>query len=498
MSAGVLSIDELQQRQARRSALTGAAAVGVASAAGLVVLVRGPLAAAVLLAVVVLAAVPLAAWWRPAATFGTLVGAVLLIEQMPVSPTSDVTDQVPLFTSLSDGFGVSGVYVNPMEVLLLLVGGTWLLAAVEKRSWRLTWTPASTAIAVFLAFVGYGVVLGLVHGGNSKIVLWEARPWVYLAAAYLLARLAVRDHHEVAMLAWLLVIGTGLKGVQGTVRFFEYRDLSPRPEAILSHEESVFFVAFMVLVAALWLYGVRGRLRQVATGLLPFVLVAMVGNNRRTAWLVLIAGLVVLAAAAWRSQPHRRRALAWVVAGALAFSAVYVPLTWHSTSVIAQPTRAFRSAIAPDPRDSQSNLYRMLEDANLGLEIRASTPLGVGFGIPIQYRIPMVDLSNISSLIRYVPHNGILYVWMRLGLAGILAFWALVGAAAVSLGRLIRSRDRLVAVLAVTMLATVLGWVIQGYFDMGLFWFRLAMVVGFFLGTADSLRNPGRQAEAGR
>ena len=63
---------------------------------------------------------------------------------------------------------------------------------------------------------------------------------------------------------------------------------------------------------------------------------------------------------------------------------------------------------------------------NPGIAIRQTMPFGTGFGHRIPEAVPNVDISDIDSFISYLPHNGVLYVWLRLGLPGIVAFWMMV------------------------------------------------------------------------
>ena len=66
--------------------------------------------------------------------------------------------------------------------------------------------------------------------------------------------------------------------------------------------------------------------------------------------------------------------------------------------------------------------------------------------MPIDYALPIADISDIDPLITYIPHNGVLYILMRMGLLGGSALFALVGVGLISACRLARSRDRELAV----------------------------------------------------
>jgi hypothetical protein len=272
----------------------------------------------------------------------------------------------------------------------------------------------------------------------------------------------------------------------------EVANWHPKPEAVLGHEEAYIFGVFILLVAALWLFGVRGRLRKTATWLLPLVIAADLANNRRAAWLVLGGGLIVLVVIGYCALPSRRRALNRGALVLAAFSAVYLPAYWNKTGGLAQPARAIHSQISPDPRDAASNLYRFQENANLKYNIHLGGLLGRGFGVPIDYALPIVDISNVDPNIKYVPHNGILYIAMRMGVLGMLAFWALLGSAIIAGCRLARAVDRELAVIGALIASTLVGYALLGSVDQGFFFYRVALITGTLLGLAEAARRMNR------
>src|SRR5207302_257422 len=134
-------------------------------------------------------------------------------------------------------------------------------------------------------------------------------------------------------------------------------------------------------------------------------------NSRRTAWAILMIGLLPLVAVAYVRMPNRRHVLRrfMLVMGVLA--CVYFPAYWNHEGTLAQPARAVRSVVAPDARDKESNEYRTVENDNLRINIQRGHSLGEGFGIKIDYVIPIVDLSSTNSGIDYITHNSVLWTW---------------------------------------------------------------------------------------
>jgi O-antigen ligase len=173
-------------------------------------------------------------------------------------------------------------------------------------------------------------------------------------------------------------------------------------------------------------------------------------------------------------------------AGILVASAVYFPAFWNHGGTIGQPARALHSAISPDARDLQSNQYRRLENANLILNIQQSKSMGKGFGVPINYDIPMTDLRGTDSFIAYVPHDGVLYIWMRLGFVGEIVFMAMIAAAIIRASQLTKVADKELALFGSLVVCAVVAYLVQGYNDMGFFWFRIALCMGILLGAVEA------------
>ena len=288
---------------------------------------------------------------------------------------------------------------------------------------------------------------------------------------------------------WALVLGSGFKAAQALQSFLGVRNQIPRPDFIVGHEEALFFSLFILLTACLWIFRVPGPLRTTATALLPLVLMADLVNSRRAAWLILGGELIALSIVTMVALPARRRFMGKVLAVVVLISAVYFPAYWNHTGALAGPARAVKSAVAPNTRDESSDRYRMQENENLRLNIRQGGAIGRGFGVPIDYmQGSITDISSIDPMIRFVPHNGVLYILMRMGLFGGIAFWSLLGAGILTGCRLVRSRNPEVAVFGTVLACVLVGYALEGYNDQGFFMYRIAFVVGTLLGLGEAAR----------
>jgi hypothetical protein len=487
-------------RRRPRELLTGLGVLIGATAFGLLAATMVASGKTVQVAGLAVVFVPLVLWKRPQLGPAVVIAAAVLVEQVQAAgPGTDplaaasgntaadglnapITSSVPLF------HGLGSLHLQPADLLLLTLAGIYFARTdPTTRIWPRS--HLSSAVAALFCALLAGIFIGLTHHGTLRVALMEVRPFVYLCATYVLTAVLVRNRSALRTVLWAFVVGTGLKALQALyVYVTQARHMHPRPQSIIGHEVAYIFAAFIFLVAALWLFEVPGRLRKTATRLLPLVIIANLVNDRRAAWLLLGGGFLTLAVIGYAALPSRRPKLRRIGLVALAISAVYFPAYWNKEGTLAQPARAIHSQFAPDMRDAASNLYRLQENANLKLNIHQGGVLGKGFGVPIDYALPIVDISKIDPNIKYIPHNGVLYVPMRMGVLGTVAIWLVLGAGILVGCRLARSVDREVAAVGALAACAMVAYALEGGTDQGFYFDRIALVTGVLLGLTEAAR----------
>jgi O-antigen ligase len=477
------SVSELLENERLRVATVMGLLVGTAALTGMIavnLMARGqmPLVPALVAAV----ALPILFWRVPSAPLVISAFAATGIERFRDPASDNPLGKIPIFSSISGNFGLSGAIVLPIEMLFALALLAWLARGIAQRRISLRPTPLSVGVAVLVTTAIGAELFGLARGAVFNISLWELRPFLYVGITFLLASQLLTHRGAIEAVLWGMVLGTGLKGVVGAERTINTLNVFPRPESILEHDEAFFFSLYILVTVALWVFGHRGRLRIVATALLPFVLLADLGNNRRTAWIVMPVILIALAVVVY-TRAARRKPVVIVVGTLLALVSGYVLAFHSSTSLFGSPAHAIWSQFQADPRDQASNLYRDIENHNLGMDIRSSPVLGEGFGLPIPHPVATFDASDIDPLINFIPHNTVLYVWLRMGSVGAVAFWFMIGAAVIAACRLARRPERWFGLVGTVILAAVVGWVFEGWLDKGIVSFRITILLGTLLGA---------------
>lgn len=159
--------------------------------------------------------------------------------------------------------------------------------------------------------------------------------------------------------------------------------------------------------------------------------------------------------------------------------------------------RPAHSQFVPDEKDAQSNAYRDAENANMIITFQWSPVVGIGFGRPMADIFPMADISNIYPFWNYIPHNTILWLAMRMGTIGLIAFFALIGMAILEAASQMKLRkDALLRGVAAFAILAIIAELIVAWGDLQLENYRNMLFLGTILGIVDALhRVPDAQAQ---
>jgi O-antigen ligase len=385
------------------------------------------------LAVGVLAALATVAAARPFAGFVALISAATLADQhlRHFFPwTHDLGFFV--FENLWKVLSPTGerrftpLVFNAVEVVILAVAA----GAIGSRSRRAPRSAVSRELpfaGLYLGAIAIMFAAGLAAGGELKPALWQVRGPVHFVAFALLAPMVIRTERQLGVALGALLGAALFKALQVDWIFFvEERARFGAWREVLGHEDSMFFAVVLTITATLALersaFGARRALLLAS----PFVLMALLVNQRRASYVALALGLLLVPVL----LPERRRAWLRGAAVLAVAAAAYAALFWGLPDhPLGRPLQKARSivAAAPSSDDASSNLYRSAESINLERTL-AEHPLGLGFGHPYELHVPVVDIGDVFPQWRYNPHDTILGMWIALGTPGFVAFLLWLGA----------------------------------------------------------------------
>jgi O-antigen ligase len=307
----------------------------------------------------------------------------------------------------------------------------------------------------------------------------------------------IRTVDQVKHVIWAIIAALGLRVVE-IVALYAGAGFSFEGSAAGwgSHEDAGFLAVFIIFAIAMHALAVRNSSQKaVLTSLLLPALVALVATDRRTAYPVLGAGIVMLILLLPPEFQRKMVRLAWKVG--IVF-VIYLGVFWNSGSdhFLLKPVISIREGIGGDDKELAgdsytSNLYRKVENYDLCRMARQQPLLGYGYGSLIDYVLPIPLEWDLGF---YVTHNQILCVLAKTGIVGFTIFAFFYLSAVASLARGYREIDDayLHSVLALVG-ADIINHLVYSFFDITLTFYRTNILLGTLLGVTTTILAVRRQ-----
>jgi len=190
--------------------------------------------------------------------------------------------------------------------------------------------------------------------------------------------------------------------------------VDPSPAFMTGHEDSVLYIAVIFVWIAAWVHQQASWQRLIAAaGVVTWLGLAVVLNNRRLAWV----GLVGCALAFYPLVGGRlKRRIKVALICAAPFLVVYLLLArTHSEGIFSPGAELMGIANTADA----STLWRMMENQNMVLTFREHRLLGSGFGHEWYEFVPLPSVSEAYKEYRLIAHNSLLWL---MGVTGTIFF----------------------------------------------------------------------------
>ncbi|HEX9243403.1 MAG TPA: O-antigen ligase family protein [Anaeromyxobacter sp.] len=480
--------------QAARGEAPGAAPVvalvAVGGATALAALLgAGPAATA---APVTLAIVIWAVWIAPLrASAGVLAFLLLALDDRwnangrwasPLAPLGDLLRLSLRVTVPGVPLPISG---EEIAIAFLLGIAAWRRSRGERVPGQAACPPRVRRVALlFLGALGLGIAIGLLHGGSAEVAVWQTRPLATAIALFFLFEVAFRGTPDVGAIARVVVAAAVVRAALAVWARFVVFPGVPGIEYVTDHGDSMLFsLAFVIVVAHLVERADRRRF-QTTLVLLPILMAGMVANQRRTAWVQVVLGLVTFLVTA-RAAPWRRQAARAALVAAPALL-LYGAAGWGSASPAFKPVRLVRSIV--DSKVDRSTWDRQVENWNLAMSMRERPLTGRGFGHEWTQYMASDDIEAIFSRYRAEPHNQVLGILLFGGPLGFVGVWAPLSVLVLLARRTyprLRAPDARAAALAVGATAVIVA--VQFFGDLGPFWPQYAVLLALALATGGKL-----------
>lgn len=373
-----------------------------------------------------------------------------------------------LYVNLNKLTGVEALRVTGSELMYLLFLALMLVRAARGvRTDREGRIPGCNALNAFcaLAFVTMLALelWGIARGGDVRGSFFQIRPLIWLPVLTGIFAYALRDQRDFLVAAVVMSAAACIKIALGAfVLLYDIRAKGLNPEYMTGHHDTVLFVAVFFLGWAAWIH--RPTLGRLSYTLLlsAWLIFGLVLNNRRLAWVGLLASFFVL----YTLLGGRiKRAITRLAIASIPLVAAYLLASRHYTGGIFKPGAQITSVAR---QQDASSIWRDIENVNLLATLRANPVLGSGWGHEYIEVVKADDISRFMPQYRLVPHNDVLWL---LGVAGIVGFtllWLPIVAGAFLAARsYYHARSPGERTAAATALAILILYANQAWGDMG-------------------------------
>ena len=384
--------------------------------------------------------------------------------------------------------------MNPMELHLFFIFMVWLFLLAVRSSNMIHPVPLKYLALVFFSVIVGAIVYGLSRGGDLVVSIWETRAFFYFCIMIFLVPQIIQTRRQLVNLLWACIAGISFKAFQGGFRYaangFSFGSWPNHIyETFTNHEDPVFFITLFMLLIGLLAFKSKSPQKKALLWLTFPLIIGFIAAQRRATYASFIA--TVIAFIIILPSEYRRKVGKFAFVGALLFG-IYLAVFWNSYSRAAGVARQFRSTILDEPgvrgqKDVESTEYRKAENYNLAYTFKDFPLIGVGFGMP--YERPLKPWGGVFPLSDYLPHNQILWVFVKTGLVGAFIFWFFFNSAVFYAGYVfVRLRDPyLKAICAVCVVAAINQFVVS-FVDMQLAWYRNMIYLGILIALVPVLQ----------
>lgn len=277
------------------------------------------------------------------------------------------------------------------------------------------------------------VAFGALRGGDLQMAKIQVQAYLQLLAAAYLFSVSLRGERDYRLLATTIVAAACVKAVMAQwVRvvappiFSDAWGLSRELEYATNHGDSLLFACAIAILAAPLFYKPTARHVRGFLLIAPVIVMGLVANDRRIAWVQVAIVMFVLLVLNGKSVFTRRAVRLATLSSPILL--LYALVGWSSPSRVFAPVQLIRNMVQAERTDGtldRSTLFRDVENFNLVYTLQPNPVLGTGFGHPFDALVQGDDLSVFVEY-PFLPHNSMLGLWSFTGAVGFTGLFSII------------------------------------------------------------------------
>lgn len=315
-------------------------------------------------------------------------------------------------------------------------------------------------------------VWGVVTGGNAYQTIWQLHGFIamFVFAFMLMATMTTPADFRAIGKA-IVFAGMFRAGMAFIFFFYVLKTLNISVGdigsgfCVTTHNDTTLFVTGIVIMIA-WALETRTWKAALKTfAVFMWLAVAIQINNRRLAWVSLIASFAILYAMLPKGRIRRSINKAGMVM--VPVIAMYVAVGWGRTEGIFKPVGSLSTMFGK--KEDASSETRNIENYNLIQTLKPNPVLGTGWGHEYNEVSVAYSIKEIFPQYRFIPHNSVLGLLAFTGYLGFAGTWMIFPVVVYLASRTLKvATGPVERVACVVAIAEVAIFTNQGYGDMGL------------------------------
>jgi hypothetical protein len=428
-------------------------------------------------------------------TAGGLLAVALLVDNPGERPMDGLWKSplyLPgefLYLNLHKHTGIGALRFSALElaimVLMLVVAARKLKSDPidDPRGLGALPNPMKLAFASMFGAMLAMMAWGILRGGDITNALWQARQLAWLPVLGVLFGHSLKTAAARLWLIRIIIATACIRALAGIYFYFVIaRPAGYTFEYVTTHSDSILAVVAVLLCIMAVI--ARPSRDSLLLNLLaqPILLVGLIVNDRRLAFVALFGGLVV---AALLAPAALRRALRRAVILSIPLLVVYTAVGWNSNAGVFRPVSIVRSVTSQDDASSET---RDIENYNLISTLKRQPVAGAGFGHEYTEFVQAYRVDHIFAQYLYIAHNSVLWLISQIGWLGFSFVWIAFPTAALIALRVLRKAGSSTDVLTgFGTVVALLAYLLQAWGDMGFQSWMGTLVVAAFMGAGGSL-----------
>ena len=387
--------------------------------------------------------------------------------------------------------GLSKAYSIPIPLTMFEIASFTLVLGILFR-YRLLQTRANVTILVIALSLpivaGFSLALGVLRGNDLGLGITQTRLLPTFTAWCLISYFLARRPENIRHMFRIVLYGALWKATMGIYVYFVVYGATLGPfEYLIDHLSSLLLATALLMLVTRPIFFPNLSKTQLILSALMFVWIAIpyVLNDRRASFLGLGLALVLLPLVVHRlTLFDLRRRFGYFLLPAALLALAGIALFIAASSDLRMMLQNVLSGSGGDNQPS----YRALEDYNLLHGVQFSPFLGLGFGSRYPIMVYLPDISGVFELFDAIPHNQVLYLWTFCGPLGMTALGLVMSLSIQAAVRVCRQQALgLRPYLGFLCFATIVGWFVYIFFDMGLLTTSALVLAGSFIGIVVAL-----------